>query len=76
MGLFCLSAPHFHTVFNKTVENFHGLFTIPGAIEGGVARELLWPFQGGCQTECIPSSSAGSHWETAQFSRCRRDLQA
>jgi hypothetical protein len=42
MGLFDLSAGIFHTVFNKTVENFHELFTIPNAFRDRVANELLW----------------------------------
>jgi hypothetical protein len=41
MGVFCVSAKHFHTVFNKTVEKFHELFIIQVAFCRAVADELL-----------------------------------
>jgi hypothetical protein len=44
MGLSCPSARHFHTVFNKTVEKFHGIFIISAAFLDRVERQLLRSF--------------------------------
>jgi hypothetical protein len=41
MGLFCLRASHFHTVFNTTVENFHQVFIKVSGFPRRLARELL-----------------------------------
>jgi hypothetical protein len=41
MGLFCLRASHFHTVFNTTVENFHQVFIKVSGFPRLVERELL-----------------------------------
>jgi len=40
MRVFSLVAIHFHTVFNKTVENFNRPFTFPSAFMLCMVREL------------------------------------
>jgi hypothetical protein len=40
---FDLRRRHFHTVFNRTVENFHATFKKIREFLAHVAKELLWP---------------------------------